>query len=212
MDALRSQRAQAQRVGDGGIDAAADEEEYIAIAGDGADLVFDGRDPAGGSQSCSQPQMSKTKFERIAAARRVHHFGMKLHRRTAARRRAMAAMAQVSVLPGRRNLREPCTTIAMAHPDLLSPPRCPANSGCAVAMIELRESVLAVVAFADAAAQQVRHQLLAVADSEHGLPRSRSRIDGGAAGIVDAGGSAGDDQPLRPRESAAGVSLGTTSA
>ena len=74
-------RAEAQRVGDGGIDASADEEKYVAIARGGADVIFDRRESGRpGPSRCSQPQMSKMKFDRIvSAARRVRHFGMKLH-------------------------------------------------------------------------------------------------------------------------------------
>ena len=40
VDAIRPERAQAQRVSDRGIHAAADEEKHIAIAGDGANLLL----------------------------------------------------------------------------------------------------------------------------------------------------------------------------
>ena len=45
VNALRAQRAQAQRVGDGRIDAAADEEEDVAAAGDLRGCVLRARAP-----------------------------------------------------------------------------------------------------------------------------------------------------------------------
>ena len=79
--------------------------------------------------------------------------------------------------------------------------------------IQLRESVLAVVALLDGAAQQVRHQLLAVANAEHrNAGIEQCRIDGGAARIVNAGRTAGDDDAFasgqRGRRRFAGSHLG----
>ena len=49
------------------------------------------------------------------------------------------------------------------------------------------------------AAEQVRHQLLAVADPENGGSGEKTRrIDGGAAGLVNAGRATRDDNPRRP--------------
>ena len=48
VDAVRAQALQAQGVGDGGIDAPADEEEDAAAGGDCADLRFESLNLAGG--------------------------------------------------------------------------------------------------------------------------------------------------------------------
>jgi hypothetical protein len=85
----------------------------------------------------------------------------------------------------------------MAHPDLLA-------SGDAAeerifmvkrgAEVELGETVFAAIAFLDLSSEEVRHQLLAIADSENGdAGGEQEGVDGGTAGIVDAGGSSGDD-------------------
>ena len=57
--------------------------------------------------------------------------------------------------------------IAVAHPDLLTAFDSPKQS-IGVAQIQLGESVFAAVAFLHAAAQDVGHQLLPVANAEHG--------------------------------------------
>ena len=112
----------------------------------------------------------------------VDHFGMELDRKEAdVRDAAMAAIAQVSV---------PASTsksggtrfhlVAMVHPDLR----------VAVQAFEKRvrlrrmqdcQAVLALVALSDVAAEFVRHELLAVADSQHGAAGSKNcGIDAGA--------------------------------
>ncbi len=106
---------------------------------------------------------------------------------------AIAATAQVDVAPrtskpGRRGY-----LIAMVHPDLqlavqIGEERMGMNGS------KSRESVLALFAFPDAAAQHVSHELLAVADAEHGAAGGENvRIDLGTAGLVDAVRAAGDD-------------------
>ncbi len=104
--------------------------------------------------------------------------------------------------------------VAMVHPDLRVRRSDRRRAGAACAVRESRKSVLAFVAFADAAAQHVRHELLAIADAEHGATGGENgRIDLRTARFVDAVGTAGDDDALAGQcSSAAGVSLGCTSA
>ena len=63
--AVRAQRAQAQREGHGRIDAAADEEKHVAVAHRRRICSSISGTRCRGSQSFSQPQMSKTKFSRM---------------------------------------------------------------------------------------------------------------------------------------------------
>ena len=80
--------------------------------------------------------------------------------------------------------------------------RHPGTEDRVVVQFERGQAVLAFVALADLAAQQVRHQLLAVADAEDGGPAAKDRgIHCGAAGLVNAGGAAGDDDPSAARSS-----------
>ncbi len=80
VDAFAAQCSQAQRVGDGGIDAAADEEEDVAITGLLANLGFDERDaifrvPVGRAACDAEDEVRQN----LAPAGSVDHFGMKLH-------------------------------------------------------------------------------------------------------------------------------------
>ena len=70
--AIRAERAQAKREGDGRIDAAADEEEDVAVADHFADSLLDQRHAVPRDPSpLSQPQTSKRKFVRICRPLRV---------------------------------------------------------------------------------------------------------------------------------------------
>src|SRR5262249_21414528 len=63
------------------------------------------------------------------------------------------------------------------------------------------ETVLAPIAGGDFAAEQVRHQLLAVADAEHRYAEREDRgIDGRALGVVDAARTAGDNDAAHAGE------------
>jgi hypothetical protein len=92
----------------------------------------------------------------------------------------------------------------MAHPDLLgtgdAAEKC--AEGVTVRLgcdLQLRESILAVLALLNAAAERVRDQLLAVADSEYWNARGEQRtINLRAAGVIDATGSARDDHAFTP--------------
>ncbi len=89
----------------------------------------------------------------------------------------------------------------MAHPDLAGRGAAGEQVAGDTEEVQLREPVFALVAFAHAAAQQMRHQLLAVADAEHGMAVAQNgRVNGRAGGIVNAGRSAGDDQTARGSE------------
>ena len=128
----------------------------------------------------------------------------------------MAAIEQVEVLPTAANPGgTPATTSKVTHPDLLAFRKPGEDPGFRPAIqLERGETILALLAFLDHAAQQVRHQLMAVADSQHGMAGVENRrIHRSAAVIVDAARAAGDDQAFAARpDLAAGVSLGRTSA
>ncbi len=75
-------------------------------------------------------------------------------------------MAQVSVLARTsKSSGTAVTTIAVAHPDLLAAFDA-VEDGVGMNDVELGEAVFAAVAFVDMAAEDVRHQLMAVADAE----------------------------------------------
>ncbi len=58
-----------------------------------------------------------------------------------------------------------------------------------------------MLALLNISTKKMRHDLLAVADAEDGGAGGEQRgIDGGAAGIVNAGGSAGDDDSFSSGE------------
>ena len=68
------------------------------------------------------------------------------------------------------------TTIAVAHPDLLAAFDA-VEDGVGMEDVELGEAVFAPIALADMAAQDVGHQLLAVADTEHREPGGQAEPD-----------------------------------
>ena len=113
----------AEREGDGGIDAAADEEEDVARADGtrGSPARCSGT-RCRGSQSCTQPQTPKDEVREVLAcrARCGPPRGGTARRRACAPVSAMAATSQVPVRPaivealGQRGHR-----VAVAHPDLL---------------------------------------------------------------------------------------------
>ena len=81
----------------------------------------------------------------------------------------------------------------MAHPDLLTAFDAP-QDGVRAGYVELGESVLAAHPLLDHAAQQVGDELLAIADAQNGDAGQKQRwIDGGAAGVVNTGRAARDD-------------------
>src|SRR5208337_1719348 len=67
--------------------------------------------------------------------------------------------------------------------------------------MESSGSILALLALADVAAQYVGHELLSVADAEHGATGGENlRIDLRAAGFVDAVGAARDNEAFPARQ------------
>ena len=127
----------------------------------------------------------------------------------------MAATAQVSVRPSTENPSGTAPTRSRWLIQICCGPASPANSGSsASSSSSVARPYSPLLALPHCAAQQVRHELLAVADAEHGLAAVEDcGIDGGAARVVDAGWAAGDDDAFaRTASSAAGVSLGRTSA
>ena len=114
----------------------------------------------------------------------VDHFGMKLDSvELAVGRGDGGDRAGVGAAEHGEALGDAADHVAMAHPDLLRAGEPGEQRIGAVVEFEGGEAVLALVALADLAAQQVRHELLAVADAEHRLAAVENRrIDGGAAG------------------------------
>ena len=170
MNPLRAERAQAQRIGDRGIDAAADEEEDVAAGGDLADVFFEGvhltgRVPVLGASADVEQEVGEDGL----AARRMRDFGMKLDPVEAARVRSHG---------GHR-----AGGGGGQHVESFGRPRRPDRGGSSrpaggrrrrerayrswarAGQIELGESVFTLAAFLYRAAQKVRDELLAVADA-----------------------------------------------
>ena len=146
--------------------------------------------------------------------RGVDHFGMELHAVEPARRVGHGRDgAGVGACPARRN---PSGTPAPC-PDGSSRsaggPASPAKSGVgASSRSSVARPYSPLSPFSHRAAQQVRHQLLAVADAEHGRPRRENAgIHRGAARVVDAVGPPEMMMPFRReqfgRRSLAGADL-----
>src|SRR5712692_10560458 len=93
----------------------------------------------------------------------------------------------------------------MAHPYLLAPANTaqqssPASNGGGTDF-ELREAILAALAPANLPAEQMRHQLLPVANPEHRRPRAQQPgINRRTPRIVNARRPAGNDDALAPRQ------------
>ena len=86
--------------------------------------------------------------------------------------------------------------VAMVHPDLQLAVQA-GEQFVRLPRFKARESVFALFAFPDTTFQDMRHQLLAVADTKHGSAGSEnSWIDLRAARFVNAIGTAGDDNAL----------------
>src|SRR5581483_6875344 len=194
------QRAQTERVGDGGIHAAADEEEHVAVADAIANSLFDLRDtvsriPVWRAAADAEYEVR----EDFAPVRRVDHLGMKLHAVEAAHRLPDSGngtgFGPRQHGESRGHGRD---EVAMAHPDLLRP-REPAKSRRVNAVqFERRQAVFPLLALLHGSAEQVRHELLPVADSEHRPAAAKDRrIYRGTAGIVNAGRPARNDDPAR---------------
>ena len=105
----------------------------------------------------------------------------------------------------------------MAHPDLLragdAVEQGAGRAGAVRRQVQRGQAVLALDAQLNRPAQQMGHELLAVADAQHPCAALKNGgIDSGASRIVNAVGAAGDDQPPRAgeigRRSFAGADLG----
>ena len=97
--------------------------------------------------------------------------------------------------------RQPCHTVAMAHPDLLAPALVPdaLEQHAVIGQIDERATELAMVRPLHLATQLVAHRLHAVADAEHrhaGLEHALRRAR--RASLRQAGRSAGQDDAARP--------------
>src|SRR4030095_4774743 len=85
--------------------------------------------------------------------------------------------------------------VAMAHPDLLRTGESAEEGVGRIVEFERRQSVFALQTLADFSAQQVRHELLAVADAEHrDAERKDGRIHRGTRRVINAARPARDDE------------------
>ncbi len=172
----RPECAQAEREGDRGIHAAADEKEYVAVADALTNLVFDERDALARIPVFrAMADVEDEVFEDARALRRVDDFGVELYAVESARcvfdgGGIAGGSCGQNAEAGRRRSHH----IAMRHPDLLVIAYAVQDLGIAVGKIEDGEAELAFVALPHRAAELLRNQVMAVADSEH---RQASRQD-----------------------------------
>ena len=193
---LRSQRARAQREGDARIHSAAHEEEYVAAAHAVADFLLQERRPMPRVPILFAAAYRKGEVGKVLlAARGVNHFQVKLHgvelplgSRDGSHRASLCAAGHGE------SFGQPAHHIAVTHPHLLGPAQAGEHRVGYVMQLERGQTVLALVAPAHFAPQQVCHQLLAVADAEHRrAQREDGGVHGGTLGIVDAARPAGND-------------------
>ncbi len=107
----------------------------------------------------------------------------------------MAAMAHVSVRPAAEKPSGRTPTTSRWLIQICWRPAEPGEQRVG-GLVELQggEAILAFLALANLAAEQVRHELLPVTDSQHGLAAGKDGgVHRGAAGVVNAGRAAGDD-------------------
>ena len=98
----------------------------------------------------------------------------------------------------RKALRENAYHIAVAHPDLLAAPEPGEQRIGGFVELQHGQAVLALLALANLAAEQVRHELLSVTDPQYGLSLGKDAgVYRGAPGVVNARRAAGDDDALR---------------
>ena len=213
--AFGTQSAGAEAERDGGIHAAAHEKEDAAIAHTLADFALDHRDavariPIGRAAAHSEDEVG----EILLAACGMDHLWMELHSVQLAPRVGNGSDRTRFCAAGYRKTRgHRAHHVAMAHPDLLRTGKPRKHGVGSLIQFESGESIFPLDALADLASQQMRHELLAVADAENGDAEIEDGgIYGGAAGIVDAAGTARNDQALGDsefgRRSFAGPDLG----
>ena len=195
-----AQRAQAERERDRGIHAAADEEEDVAVADALPDLLFHQRDPLARIPVFrAAADVEDEVLENARALRRVDHFGMELHaveppRRIFDGRRVAGGRGGQNAEPGGRRSHH----IAMRHPDLLVIADALQQLRIAVRQIENGQAELAFIALAHRSAEQLRDQLLPVADAEHrNAGRQNGTFHGRAGIVVNAVRAARDDDAPR---------------
>jgi hypothetical protein len=102
----------------------------------------------------------------------------------------------------------------VAHPDLLAAAEPGEQRVGGLVELQGGEAILAFLALANLAAEQVRHELLPITDSQYGLAVAKmAGSTVGLPGSYNAGRAAGDDDaPGKGDGRTAGVSLGRTSA
>ena len=123
-----------------------------------------------GSQSGTAAANPKDEIRQVfPPARRVHHLGMELHAvELALRRRDGRHRARLRPPRHGKSRRERVHRIPMAHPDLLPSGHALEQRIATFIQLEHGQTVFAALARPHRAAQQVGHQLLPVADAEHG--------------------------------------------
>src|SRR5215469_11762069 len=198
VDTLRPERAQAQGIRDGRIHATAYKKEDVAISGDSANLSLDRPDAIlGVPVLCAAAHTEHKVRENLRACRGVDDFRMKLHRHQRQvlmrhRRDRASSCAGEHVEPRRHRFH----LISMIHPYLLPAAVEAREQSMWLGWFQKRETVLAFIAFAHTAAELIRHQLLAVTDTENGAAGGKNhRIDARAIRLIHAVRSTRNDQP-----------------
>src|SRR5688572_7847403 len=135
----------------------------------------------------------------------MNDLGMELHRVQASRRiRDRGYRAGFGGCEQHETFGQFFHLVAVAHPDLLTSTKT-REQGIGNQDVQHRVTVLTALARTHAAPEQMRHQLLPVANAEDsGSERENTRIYGRAGGFVDAGWSSGDDEALAAFEFGSG--------
>ena len=202
--AVGPQRPRAQREGHAGIHAAADEEEDAARRPRtrGFPAPAAARDAAGPNPSRSRRRGTRSWPGTPCRAWCGPPRGGTAPRRSRAPGAAIAATSQVPVRPATEKPSGTRPTTSRWLIQTCCVPASPANSGSAASSSSsVARPYSPFIALADFPAEQVRHELLAVADAEHRhAQRKDRRVHRRALGVVDAARPAGDDDAPGGRE------------
>src|SRR6267143_2721766 len=149
----------------------------------------------------ADPALLEERLIQLPAAGSVGHLGMELDGvqpllrvGDRAEGRVLAAPDDAEAARGGGHL------VPVAHPDVEVLARAHLAEGPhRLNHLDARVSVLAVRGAVDGAAEQLGHELQAVADPEYGDAHLEHRaVDERGAGLLDAEGAAGEDDPARP--------------
>ncbi len=191
-----------QHRGDRGIDAAGKAADHLALAYLGADLLDRllaerAHGPVAG-EACD---LADEIADQFGAVRRVHHFGVELHRVEFAlvvgdhRNRRTRGLRHRAKTVGQLG-----DAVAMAHPDVVASALLPdaVEQRAVVGDLDGGAAELAVMPALDGAAELLGHGLLAVADAEHRHAGIEDRHRRGRRIVVEHGSRpAGEDHGFR---------------